>query len=87
MIARKRPVRIGALVRTVDAYSYSLPEGLAAGVDVTVLSYDRQTRNHIVRDREGREWTINALQNLDAGYLLGARWLPKRSSARLGGVD
>ena len=54
------------------------PEGLADGIEVTVLSYDRRTYNHVVRDPEGREWTIQALQNLDAGseYLLGARWLP-----------
>jgi hypothetical protein len=32
-----------------------------------------------VRDPEGREWTIQALQNLDAGseYMIGARWLPE----------
>ena len=43
-----------------------------------MLSYHERTHNHVVRDREGREWTIKALQNLDAGseYLLGARWLP-----------
>ena len=78
MIVRKRPIRVGAVVRTVDAYPYSLPEGLPHGVEVTVLSYNRQTYNHVVRDRDGREWTIKALQNLDAGseYLLGARWLP-----------
>jgi hypothetical protein len=64
-------------VRTVDAYPYNLPEGLAHGVAVTVLSYDRQTYNHVVRDPDGREWTIKAHQNLDAGseYLLAARWL------------
>lgn len=78
MIARKRPVRVGAVVHSVDAFPYSLPEGLAHGVEVTVLSYDRQTFNHVVRNPAGREWTIQALQNLDAGseYLLGARWLP-----------
>ena len=78
MIVRKRPVRVGAVVRTVDAFPYTLPKGLPQGVDVTVLSYDRQTYNHVVRDRDGRQWTIKALQNLDAGseYLLGARWLP-----------
>jgi len=58
---------------TVDAYPYSLPEGLADGIEVTVLGYDRRTYNHLVRDPKGREWTIQALQNLDAGseYLLG----------------
>jgi hypothetical protein len=79
MIVRNLPIRIGAVVRTVDAYPYFLPEGLADGIEVTVLSYDRQTYNRVVRDPEGREWTIKALQNLDAGseYLLGARWLPR----------
>ena len=74
----KLPIRVGAVAHTVDAYPYSLPEGLADGIEVKVLSYDRRTYNHLVRDPEGRDWTIQALQNLDAGseYLLGARWLP-----------
>jgi len=78
MITRKLPVRIGAIVRTVEAYPYRLPEGLAHGAEVTVLSHNRHDCNHLVRDREGREWIIKAVQNLDAGseYLLGARWLP-----------
>jgi hypothetical protein len=78
MMVRKRQIGVGATVRTVDAYPYALPEGLAHGANVTVLSYDRTTYNHVVRDQEGREWTIKALQNLDAGseYLLAARWLP-----------
>ena len=78
MIVRKRRVRVGAVVRSVDAYPYSLPEGLPHGIEVKVLRYDRQTYNHVVRDPEGREWIVKALQNLDAGseYLLGARWLP-----------
>ena len=79
MIVRELPIRVGAVAHTVDAYPYTLPKGLADGIEVTVLSYDRRTYNHIVRDPEGREWTIQALQNLDAGseYLLGARWLPE----------
>ena len=85
MIVRKVPIRIGAVAQTVDAYPYNLPEGLAEGIEVTVMSYDRQTYNHVVCDPEGREWTIQAFQNLDSGseYLLGARWLPGRSSARV----
>jgi hypothetical protein len=79
MVVRKLPIRVGAVAQTVDAYPYTLPEGLANGIEVTVLSYDRQTYNHVVRDRQGRGWTIQAPQNLDAGseYLLGARWLPE----------
>jgi len=42
MVVRKLPIRIGAVAHTVDAYPYSLPEGLADGVGVTVLSYNRQ---------------------------------------------
>ena len=79
MIVRKLPIRVRAAACTVDAFPYSLPEGLADGIEVTVISYDRRTYNHIVRDPKGRGWTIQALQNLDAGreYLLGARWLPE----------
>jgi len=45
---------------------------------VAVVSYDLKTYNYVVRDAAGREWTIQALQNLDAGseYMLGGRWLP-----------
>ena len=76
---RKLPARIGAVVRTVDANPYSLPKGLADDVEVTVVSYDLKTYNHVVRDGSGQEWTIKALQNLDAGseYMLGGRWLPE----------
>jgi hypothetical protein len=72
MQVRKLSVRIGAVVRTVDAYPYSLPKGLSGDVEVTVVN------NYVVRDAAGREWTIKALQNLDAGseYMLGGRWLP-----------
>jgi hypothetical protein len=79
MQVRKLPVRIGAVVRTVDAYPYSLPKGLPGDVEVTVLSYDLKTYNYVVRDVAGGEWTIQALQNLDAGseYMLGGRWLPE----------
>ena len=78
MQVRKLSVRIGAVVRTVDAFPYNLPEGLRSGAEVTVLSYDLKTYNYVVRDADGREWTIQALQNLDAGseYMLGGRWLP-----------
>lgn len=79
MMIRDLPVRVGAVARTRDAYPYSLPEGLTDGAEVTVLSYDKQTYNYVVRDTGGREWIIKALQNLDAGreYLLGARWMPE----------
>ena len=79
MQVRKLPVRIGAVVRTVDAYPYTLPKGLPSGVEVTVVSYDLKTYNHVVRDASGQEWTIKALQNLDAGseYMLGGRWRPE----------
>ena len=79
MQLRKLSARIGAVVRTVDAYPYSLPKGLPDGVEVTVVSYDLRTYNYVVRDAPGREWTIRALQNLDAGseYMLGGRWLPE----------
>jgi len=79
MQLRKLSARIGAVVRTVDAYPYSLPKGLADDVEVTVVSYDLKTYNHVVRDGSGQEWTIKALQNLDAGseYMLGGRWLPE----------
>ena len=78
MQVRKLSARIGAVVRTVDAYPYSLPKGLPDGAEVTV-SYDLKTYNYVVRDAPGREWTIKALQNLDAGseYMLGGRWLPE----------
>ena len=78
MQVRMLSARIGAVVRTADAYPYSLPKGLPDGVEVTVVSYDLKTYNHVVRDAAGREWTIQALQNLDAGseYMLGGRWLP-----------
>ena len=76
---RKLSVRIGAVVRTVDAYPYSLPKGLPDGAGVTVVSYDLRRTITVVRDAPGREWTIQALQNLDAGseYMLGGRWLPE----------
>ena len=79
MQLRKLSARIGAVVRTVDAYPYSLPKGLPDGAEVTVVSYDLKTYNYVVRDAPGREWTIKALQNLDAGseYMLGGRWLPE----------
>ena len=79
MQLRKLSARIGAVVRTVDAYPYSLPKGLPDGAEVTVVSYDLRTYNYVVRDAPGREWTIRALQNLDAGseYMLGGRWLPE----------
>ena len=79
MQVRKLSVRIGAVVRTVDAYPYTLPKGLPSGVEVTVVSYDLKTYNYVVRDAAGREWTVQALQNLDAGseYMLGGRWLPE----------
>ncbi len=79
MQVRKLSVRIGAVVRTVDAYPYSLPKGLPDGAEVAVVSYDLKTHNFIVRDASGKEWTIKALQNLDAGseYMLGGRWLPE----------
>jgi hypothetical protein len=78
MMLREVPACVGAVALTRDAYPYNLPAGLADGVEVTILSYDKQTYNHVVRDPGGREWTIKALQNLSAGreYLLGARWLP-----------
>ena len=62
MQVRKFSVRIGAVVRTVDAYPHSLPNGLPGGVEVTVVSYDLKTYNHVVRVASGQEWTINALQ-------------------------
>ena len=79
MQVRELPVRIGAVVGTVDAYPYSLPKGLHSGVEVTVVSYDLKTYNYVVRDAAGGEWTIQALQNLDAGseHMLGGRWLPE----------
>ena len=40
MQVRKLSARIGAVVRTVDAYPYSLPKGLPDGAEVTVVSYD-----------------------------------------------
>jgi hypothetical protein len=79
MMTRKVPIRAGIVVRTREAYPYNLPEGLAADIEVTVLSHNKEANNHVVRDPEGREWTIKASQNLDAGseYLIGARWLPE----------
>jgi hypothetical protein len=79
MMTRKIPIRVGAVVRTREAYPYSLPEGLADDVEVTVLSHNKETHSQVVRDPEGREWTVKASQNLDAGseYLIGARWLPE----------
>jgi hypothetical protein len=79
MMLREVSIKVGAVVHAREAYPYSLPDGLADNVALTVLSYDKQTYNHVVRDPEGREWTIKALQNLDAGseYLIGARWLPE----------
>jgi hypothetical protein len=79
MMLRNVPIRVGAVARTREACPYSLPEGLADDVEVTVLSYNKETHDHVVRDPEGREWTIKAGQNLDAGseYLIGARWLPE----------
>ena len=78
MQVRKLSVRIGAVVRTVEAYPYSLPKGLPGDVEVTVVRYDLKTYDYVVRDASGQEWTIKALQNLDAGseYVLGGRWLP-----------
>jgi hypothetical protein len=67
MQVRKLSVRIGAVVRTADAYPYILPKGLPGNVEVTVVSYDLKTYNYVARDAAGREWTIQALQNLDAG--------------------
>ena len=77
MQVRKLSVPIGAVVRTVDAHPYSLSKGLPGDVEVTVVSYDLKTYNYVVRDAPGRDWTIKALQNLDAGseYMLGGRWL------------
>ena len=45
--------------------------------EVLVLSCDPQTYCHVVRDDAGREWTIKAGQNLDAGseYRVGNRWV------------
>ena len=79
MQVRKLSVRIGAVVRAVDASSHSLPKGLPSGAEVTVVRYDLKTYNHVVRDASGQEWSIKALQNLDAGseYMVGGRWLPK----------
>ena len=79
MQVRKLSVPIGAVVRTIDAYPYSLPKGLPGDVEVTVVSYDLKTCDHVVLDAAGQEWTIKALQNLDAGseYMLGGRWLPE----------
>jgi hypothetical protein len=79
MQVRKLLVRIGAVVRTVDAYPYCLPQGLPGDAEATVVSYDLKTYNYVVRDASGQEWTIKALQNLDAGneYMLGGRWLPE----------
>ena len=79
MQVRKLSARIGAVVRTVDAYPYTLPKGLPSGVEVTVVRYDLKTHNYVVRDALGQEWIIKALQNLDAGseYMLGGRWLPE----------
>ena len=53
MQVRNLPARIGAVVRTVDAYPYSLPKGLPDGVEVTVVSYDLKTYNYVVRDAAG----------------------------------
>ncbi len=79
MQVRKLSVRIRAVVRTVNAYPYTLPKGLLSGVEVTVVRYDLKTHNYVVRDAPGQEWTIKAPQNLDAGseYMLGGRWLPE----------
>jgi hypothetical protein len=50
MMLRKVPVRVGAVVRTREAYPYNLPERLADGVEVTVVSYNNKaTYNHVVR--------------------------------------
>ena len=78
MQVRKLSVRIGAVVRTVDAYPCTLPKGLASGVEVMVVSYDLKTHHYTLRDAPGQEWAIKTLQNLDAGseYMLGGRWLP-----------
>jgi len=79
MQLRKLSARIGAVVRTVDAIPNRLPKGLPDGAEVTVVSYDLKTYNYVVRDAAEGEWTIQTLQNLDAGseYMLGGRWLPE----------
>ena len=78
MMVRLLPIRVGARVRTRSGYPYELPPGLATDREVLVLSYDPQTYNHLVRDEAGREWTIMARQNLDAGseFKVGNRWFP-----------
>ena len=43
MQVRKLSVRIGAVVRAIDADSYSLPKRLPSGAEVTVMSYDLKT--------------------------------------------
>ena len=77
MMVRLLPIRVGARVRTRSAYPYELPAGLAADQEVLVLSWDPKTYRHVVRDDAGREWTIKAGQNLDAGseYRVGNRWV------------
>ena len=53
MHVRKLSVRIGAVVRTTDAYTYSIPQGLPGGVDVDgreLGSQDVQSR----RERRAR---------------------------------
>jgi hypothetical protein len=78
MEMRLLPIRVGARARTRAAYPYDLPAGLGPNAEVEVLSYDKHTYNHVVRDAVGHEWTIQALQNLDAGceYRLDGHWLP-----------
>ena len=79
MMLRMLPIRVGARVLTRgDCHQYPLPAGLPANVEVKVISWDPKTYNHVVRDAGGREWTIQATQNLDAGqeYRLNGRWLP-----------
>ena len=70
--------RLGALPFTSNAVHCRLGFSIA-GRFASIVSYDLKTYNHIVRDAAGREWTIKAPQNLDAGseYMLGGRWLPE----------
>ena len=78
MRVRGGPTRGRGRARTAPGNPYGVPAGLAADQEVLVVSYDPTTYLHVVRDEAGREWTIKARQNLDAGseYRVGNRWLP-----------
>jgi hypothetical protein len=88
MMLRKVPVRVGAVVRAREAYPYNLPERLADGVEVTVVSYNKATYNHVVRDPEGGEMDDQGASESRCRHrILTRRTLAAGgSSARPGGV-